>query len=121
MTCCSKRTKKKIKKYSKKIIIPYDPTVPISVYREKINNEIIQCFACKDKFALRENKLSIHCSGCYNFFHCGIAGQCIGKNCTHIINTITKYESYCNECASIIINDTTCICNTCSKKSKTTI
>lgn len=121
MSCCSKRSTKKIKKYSKNIVIPYDPSVPVRVYKEQLQNEIIQCFACKENFALRDNKLTIHCSGCYNFFHCGIAGKCIGEDCTHIMNIITKNESYCNGCASIIINDTTCICKTCSKKSKTTI
>ena len=94
MSCCKKRGQQKIKRYSQNRIIPYADSVTIREYTEKINNEIIKCHYCQRKYKLSENKISIHCSGCDQFFHCHIAGECLGEDCTHIIQGIKKHEMY---------------------------
>ena len=62
--------------------------------------ECISCYNCKRIFKLGSNELKIHCSGCNNFFHCGIAGKCIGKNCSYTDTLIGESHSlsWCVNC-----------------------
>ena len=121
MSCCNKRGRKKIKRYSQTRIIPYDDSVTIREYTEKINNEIIKCHYCQRKYKLSENKISIHCSGCDQFFHCQIAGTCYGVNCsTQVSIGNIHHLSWCIHCVpKYAVNkekqtrDETCICNRC--------
>ena len=89
MTCCLKRGKRKLKKYYKNTIIPYDPKVPLRDYCDKLDTEIISCFHCKDKFNLQDIK--INCNGCLQLFHCHIAGKCVCDECQ-------GQFSYCKDC-----------------------
>ena len=103
MTCCFKRGKRKLKKYSKNTILPYDPKTPLQDYRDKLNKEIIYCFHCKERFHLQDNQIKIHCNGCSQFFHCHIAGKCVCDECQGQL-------SYCKDCISYQSNDTQCLC-----------
>ena len=121
MSCCKKRGQKKIKRYSQNRIIPYGDSITIREYTEKINNEIIKCHYCQRKYKLIENKISIHCSSCDQLFHCHIAGECLGDDCTHIIQGIKRHEMYCKDCCGNQLNETQCLCKSCYKKSCSTL
>mgnify|MGYP004195216129 CR=1 FL=1 len=48
---------------------------------ELFMGEVLSCGVCKRAFSLRQNEVVAYCGGCYQFLHCGIAGQCVGPNC----------------------------------------
>ena len=50
-------------------------------FTKQFVSEIIQCGACLDKFSLKQNEIKINCSSCNKFYHCHIAGACVGPNC----------------------------------------
>ena len=110
MGCFSKRTKRNITKYSKNIVVPYDDSVPVIAYHREIKNEVITCFHCKERFSLSQNKIDVHCSGCLQFFHCHIAGECLGKHCPQIDGLRFRY---CKDCCGKQLNKHQCLCKTC--------
>ena len=80
---CFKRIKYKEKQ---KKIIKKKKIYPINynnITTTEFIKESIQCYHCKNSFDLGSNEIKIHCAGCDNFFHCGIAGKCIGKKCNN--------------------------------------
>ena len=81
------------------------------------NRQSILCFGCKKCFQLQQNEIKLNCALCNNFFHCNIAGECIGKNCLHIIDGTKHSERYCNNCVIHDLNllDNKCICINCGK------
>tara|TARA_Y100000287_G_C14109266_1_gene299217 strand:+ start:338 stop:709 length:372 start_codon:yes stop_codon:yes gene_type:complete len=122
---CFTRRKNKQKKYKKNKIVPYTHVKNINdITTEDFMNECISCHHCKQIFNLGSNELKINCAGCDKFFHCGIAGKCIGPYCkqttrrgqTHIlswcVNCVPKIEG--NEEKKDGIG--TCICNSCYNK-----
>ena len=104
MKCCFRRSRRILKKYPKNKVLPFDPQVPLRDYRDKLDKEIITCFHCKDKFHLHD--LQIHCNGCLQFFHCHIAGRCIGNECKGTLK-------YCKDCISQQFTKTQCLCTSC--------
>tara|TARA_B110000208_G_scaffold107557_1_gene133424 strand:+ start:409 stop:783 length:375 start_codon:yes stop_codon:yes gene_type:complete len=84
------------------------------------NRQTILCFGCKKCFQLNENEIKLNCALCNNFFHCNIAGECIGRNCLHIIDETKHRERYCNKCVvpDLNLSDNKCICIDCGKDKK---
>jgi len=122
--CCAgkKRAKEKMKKYKKGSIWRDNQVHPMS--NEKVNNEyidlfrreVIFCGCCNQKFNLGSNELKIHCNTCEKFYHCGIAGECIGKDCSIITPDGSVHRaSYCRGCAQKNYSNNTCICKDCAK------
>ena len=63
------------------------------------------------------NEIKIHCNICNEFFHCGIAGECRGKDCILINSNGTQHRaSYCINCVTHMYEDKTCLCKDCSTK-----
>ena len=109
MFCCMKRGKKKARRYKKNSVHPEEgdsePNKKIPKLRERrmdmsveelnrFNREVIYCGGCNNPFNLGANALKIHCNRCNRFFHCKIAGKCVGKDCTYNGHT----ASYCYNC-----------------------
>ena len=122
MTCCSKRsTKRRVR--ARRNAIYQDPEVhPMtqrkldSSFMNDFLRESMHCGKCRGVFNLSSNELKIHCNLCNQFFHCGIAGECVGEDCK-----VVKHEgsihraSYCNGCVGIIYEKNKCLCKDCSK------
>ena len=119
---CFTRRKKKQKKNK---IYPYfigrSQKEIQNVTTEEFLSECISCYHCKKIFNIGSSELKIHCAGCNQFFHCGIAGKCRGKNC-NLPTMIGKNHrlSWCVNCVPKIdgneekINgEGTCICKDC--------
>lgn len=118
---CVKRGEKKAKRYRRNSI---HPIVPKNKGRIDVNfmdnflRESMYCGNCRKIFNLNSNELKIHCNICNEFFHCGIAGECIGVDCMiKGANGIPKHRArYCNNCVSKIFNAETCLCKNCDSK-----
>jgi hypothetical protein len=118
----NKRGKRMVKRYKKNEIVPEEPKLKNkkvdSSFMEEFLRESMYCGNCREVFTLSSNELKIHCNICNEFFHCGIAGQCIGEDC------LIKDEdgnpkhraSYCNRCVAEIYNKETCLCKTCGTR-----
>ena len=78
------KKEKKEKKYKRKIYPERTLEEVNKITTEEFSRECITCFQCKEIFNLESNEIKIHCMGCNQFFHCGIAGKCSGKNCCSI-------------------------------------
>jgi len=110
------RQKKKTKKYSVHPLIQTE-----NMTTNKFLKECITCYNCKNHFNLASNEIKIHCAGCHQFFHCGIAGRCRGDGCNGTTVNGEKHSlSWCVSCVSAIkgneekINgEGTCICRDC--------
>jgi len=83
-----------------------------------IGIETYECDFCKGVFD--GDNIKIFCDGCEKFFHCHIAGRCIGENCTVILHNGNKHSSrYCLNCVNLnnkLNNDLKsdiCICKNC--------
>ena len=80
--------------------------------------EIIHCGACRERFSLGDHALQINCGSCNQFFHCSIAGACIGSNCSVILDGKKESLKYCMGCVNPylrinIIDNGLCLCKTC--------
>ena len=89
---------------------------------EKFNAEIIKCEGCFERFNLGEHKIVMSCSGCNGFFHCHIAGACVGPNCSVEFNGKKESLKYCMGCVNpylkINIQDNgQCLCKGCEDMS----
>ena len=77
--------------------------------------ELIPCGGCQQVFDLGSEELKIHCNLCNQFFHCNIAGKCIGKNCKM---THGHQLSWCKSCVPDTPfnrkNNGLCICYECN-------
>ena len=99
---CFKRHIKERKRAIKRVYLkPPPPTFT--------TDEILLCYFCKYNFTLESNQIKINCAGCDQFFHCNIAGKCIGKGC----KTSGHQLSWCNSCIHSTYGNGKCICNDC--------
>tara|TARA_Y100000590_G_C15504426_1_gene932952 strand:+ start:498 stop:869 length:372 start_codon:yes stop_codon:yes gene_type:complete len=118
-------TQRKREKKKKRAIYPYfigrSQQEIENVTTDEFLRECIACYHCKRIFNIGSSELKIHCAGCNQFFHCGIAGKCRGKNCASITTRGKQHElSWCINCVPKIegneekINgEGTCICKDC--------
>ena len=91
-----KRKTKSGKKYKKKI---YPEPEYKDLKTEEFIKECICCQNCKQIFNLGSNEIKIHCAGCDKFYHCGIAGQCMGEKCNLPTMLGSKHRlSWCIHC-----------------------
>mgnify|MGYP000020373910 FL=1 len=108
------KDKKKIKS-NKVVPLPQKPTYGRvdAEYIERFRKEILFCGGCNKRFAVGTNKIKIHCNSCEKFFHCNIAGQCIGDDCKIIKEDGTIHRaSYCNDCVISKYGEN-CLCKDC--------
>ena len=77
----------------------------------------IKCSGCNDMIPLEDIK--INCAGCDRFFHCCIAGKCVGPNCRNQETILgEKHQlSWCIYCVPGIsankVGGKECICHEC--------
>ena len=89
--------------------------LPASFF-DKFGREVIYCGGCKTPFNLKSKELKIHCNICNQFFHCNIAGECIGKDCKFTKEDGTIHRArYCINCVKKIYHNQTCLCKDCYK------
>jgi len=118
--CFTRKKIKGIKGIKKNKIYPELNIKEITT--DKFVKECITCYNCKQIFNLASNKISIHCAGCNQFFHCGIAGKCIGENCNGITMIGGGHRlSWCVNCVPNIPGNEVktngignCICKECA-------
>lgn len=119
MTCWSRRAKNAEKRYRRNSVHPH-PMAKQKVdtnFMENFLREKMHCGKCRKIFDLNSNELKIHCNICNQFFHCGIAGKCIGENCKIVKpNGETHHTSYCDNCVSIKYETGRCLCKDCAKQ-----
>lgn len=121
---CMKRGEKKVKKYRRNSVHPYQISEKIITqkvdrnFMENFLREKMHCGNCRQIFDLSSDELKIHCNICNEFYHCGIAGECIGKDCMiKDENAGYKHRArYCNNCVKTIYNNGTCLCKNCATK-----
>ena len=87
-------------------------------FQEKFCSEILQCGICLEKFNLGQNMIISECAGCNIFLHCGIAGKCIGDDCSCIVDGKKESLTYCVRCVNpylkINLRDNgQCLCKKC--------
>ena len=122
MSCCSKPNKvspRNNQKKDKSYII--DDTLTSKEFTDQFMSEVLACGFCNKAFTLRDNQIAAYCGGCYQFMHCGIAGNCVGPNCTYKINNEIYRQSWCKNCVpkTVIINldnlgeGQHCLCQVC--------
>ena len=69
-------------------------------FTDKFLAEILNCGHCKKDFSLGERVDFIPCGSCNNFFHCGIAGACVGPKCSVIYEGKNELMKYCKGCVN---------------------
>ena len=87
-----------------------------------VDKDYILCVHCNKCYKFNNINNIILCNSCDNYYCCNIAGYCIGNRCKHIINDLTIYSRYCNNCVddkSFSMKNNTCICKHCNKNSVT--
>lgn len=93
--------------------------------REFVNlflSERLKCGGCQETFSLGEHAIQTNCASCNQFFHCHIAGACIGQNCSVIVDGKKESLKYCLSCVNpylrINIEDNgQCLCKNCENLS----
>ena len=69
-------------------------------FTDKFLAEIIKCGHCKENFTLGDRVDFISCGTCNNFFHCGIAGSCVGPKCAVVYEGKNVSLKYCQGCVN---------------------
>ncbi len=122
MKCCYRERSK---------IIPVKPPEQPKTSREFTElfwGEALTCGVCKQTFTLRQHEVVAYCGGCYKFLHCGIAGKCVGPNCTFQIRGETYKQTWCQACipTQYLINlyhtgspECDCLCHECAEDPNT--
>ena len=118
---CLKRGERKAKRYRKNKIVPEKQKLSEGDYgkvdakfMDKFIKEAMVCGHCKEIFNLDSNKLKVHCNICNKFFHCGIAGECIGEDCTVLDSFGNIHRArYCLGCVSKTFKNDKCLCKDC--------
>ena len=119
---CLKRGERKVKRYQMNKGVPEKQKSSERVYEkvdakfmDKFIKEAMSCGHCKQIFNLDSNKLKVHCNICNKFFHCAIARECIGEDCT-ILDDFGKIHKarYCLSCVSKTFKNGKCLCKDCS-------
>ena len=129
--CCQTRKKRKHtkrlrkeslhKKRTTNVIEPYEDCKTQAEFTKLFMSEAIVCGPCGKAFILKEDEIVAYCGGCYKFLHCGIAGKCIGPNCSYTIKGEKYSQSWCIKCVpqTVMINITNncatgdCLCQEC--------
>jgi hypothetical protein len=81
-----------------------------------ILDELIFCEGCKKHH--RSDDFILNCASCDKFFHCKVAGRCIGKNCTFGTDGRIYRLGYCLNCVDLKItinsdSSMNCLCKNC--------
>ena len=116
MTCW--KSVKEEKKYRRNSICPEINNVTnhriTSQEIDKFGREVIYCGGCKGPFNLHSNQLKIHCNLCNQFFHCKIAGPCLGDDCLTITDNGEEHRArYCYGCVGKVYDTGNCLCKDC--------
>ena len=87
-------------------------------FTKKFCSEIIACGACQENFRIGDNALQINCGSCNQFFHCSIAGACVGPNCSIILDGKKESLKYCMGCVNPylrinVMDNGQALCKTC--------
>ena len=99
---------KKRNQYKQNKIIPLPQIKEEKLF---ISNQLF-CSGCKRYFDDLEK--FIICGGCNEYFHCKIAGECIGRNCMNPGFDGNIYRTkYCYNCISKVYDFNKCLCKTC--------
>ena len=135
MSCCSKkRVEKRVtRKYKEKdkektsykmnMVHPAPRNYRVSnEFTETLMSEVILCGSCQHAFSLRSNEIVGNCGGCNKFLHCGIAGKCVGPNCSIKVGNEVCRLTWCYDCVpkNFLINlgknniNGDCLCLECS-------
>ena len=93
-------------------------------FTEKFCAEIIKCEGCQEHFNLGQHELKINCASCNNFFHCHIAGACVGSDCSVVLDGKLESLKYCMSCVNPylkinIIDNGQCLCKSCENNPDT--
>ena len=118
MTCWKKKEKRVEKKYWKPNVVHPESVKEVNEeFMVKFEKEVMYCGGCKEPFNLGSNELKIHCNLCDRFFHCKIAGPCLGKDCLTITGSGQEHRArYCYDCVKYIYKDKKgCRCKDCFK------
>jgi len=91
-------------------------------FTEIFLSEVIECGGCNEVFTLRSGELKINCASCNRFFHCHIAGACIGPDCSTIMDGEKHSLKYCMSCVNPylkinIMDNGQCLCKKCEESS----
>jgi len=113
-----KGKKIKVKKGKKNKDILENSKINKHTFTEQFLSEVIPCGGCQKNFSLGDHALKISCSSCNLFFHCHIAGACVGPNCSVTLDEKTESLKYCMSCVNpylkINIEDNgQCLCKSC--------
>ena len=123
--------------FKKKRVIPYPQTSytnksnesykeepkTTKEFTEMFLGEVLSCGICKKAFSLRQHEVVAYCGGCYKFLHCGIAGKCVGPNCSFTIKGEQYRQTWCQDCVpkNYILNiqkigspECDCLCQECA-------
>ena len=115
---CWKKNRKRVKRVEKKywkpnVVHPESLKKVDEEFMLKFNKEVMICGGCKAPFNLHSNQLKIHCNLCNQFFHCKIAGPCLGDDCLTIIGGKEHRARYCYDCVGKVYNTGNCLCKDC--------
>lgn len=85
-------------------------------------SERLICGGCQEHFSVGEHAIKTNCSSCNQFFHCHIAGACIGPNCSVIVDGKKESLKYCMSCVNPYLrfnieDNGQCLCKDCEKSS----
>ena len=81
-------------------------------------SERLICGGCQEHFSLGDHAIKTNCSSCNQFFHCHIAGACIGPNCSVKVDGKDESLKYCMSCVNPYLkinieNNGQCLCKDC--------
>jgi len=114
-----KKEKSKVKDKIRKNKKDLEKTkVDRDTFTEHFLSEVIPCGGCQKNFSLGDHALKISCSSCNLFFHCHIAGACVGPNCSITLDGEKESLKYCMGCVNpylkVNIEDNgQCLCKSC--------
>ena len=114
-----KKEKSKVKDKIRKNKKDLEKTkVDRDTFTEQFLSEVIPCGGCQKNFSLGDHALKISCSSCNLFFHCHIAGACVGPNCSVTVDGKKESLKYCMGCVNpylkVNIEDNgQCLCKSC--------
>tara|TARA_B100001094_G_scaffold147212_1_gene142545 strand:- start:8828 stop:9178 length:351 start_codon:yes stop_codon:yes gene_type:complete len=112
MTCWKKKSRNKVypqEEEEEETAIEIPDERLTAEFMDKFEKEVIYCGGCKTPFNIQSKELKIHCNICNRFFHCKIAGECLGNDC-HINGHRARY---CYDCVGRIVTKDTCYCKDC--------
>ena len=117
--CCQKKNKV----YTEPVQVSQEKPLTQKEFTEMFLGEVLSCGICKKAFSLRQHEVVAYCGGCYKFLHCGIAGKCVGPNCSFIIKGEQYRQTWCQDCVphNYLINlqkigspECDCLCPECA-------